>query len=239
VKPKSRVQLEGRLAGKGSLSKSGPDANTITLIMLSGGADSTAALVKLLSEGEEHVHAHHIYLKNQSARALPELQATYDIVDYCKRHYRPFDFTLSTIDVSFMRNIPPDIFHTNYIAAMMVITDSRIKKLTRCVIVEDEADTTYDNRKNAARKLFQTLVPEGRRPEYIYPVREMTKADILTYLPLDLLKITWSCRTPIVGKTGFMRCGECHTCEQVRDSLVARKMDQGWLSEEVAVGAHS
>ncbi len=203
--------------------------------MLSGGIDSTAVLVKLLEETEDHIHAHHIYLKNRMGRERVELAAVYKIVEYCHNHYRAFDFTVSSIDLSFLRSTPPDIFHTNYIAGLMVGLDPRIKRLARCVIADDEEDETYSIRRDVARMLFRTLVPQKRSPEYIYPVKDMSKAEVIAYLPQDLLHLTWSCRTPQRTQSAFKRCGQCHTCQQIQEALfTSGQRSHEWLEKEVS-----
>ena len=71
-----------------------------TLIMLSGGADSAAALIKLLNESGEPVFAHHIIISdNESAsRHKVENLACDRLVKYCREHYRDFVYSKSLWD---------------------------------------------------------------------------------------------------------------------------------------------
>ncbi|MBK6632099.1 MAG: hypothetical protein IPG33_14335 [Betaproteobacteria bacterium] len=71
-----------------------------TLLMLSGGVDSAAALIKLLSENREPVFAHHIVLSDSesSTRHKAENYACDRLVNYCREHYRDFSYTKSLWD---------------------------------------------------------------------------------------------------------------------------------------------
>lgn len=236
MKQRDDWQFSGSLGGGAQLrdrndDKAAPNKQ-ITLIMLSGGLDSTANLVKYLTETEDHVHAHHINLINPIGRGELELQAVRGIVDYCEKNYRPFDFTMSKLDLSFMRRIVPDIYHTNYISGLMAATDPRIKKIGKNAIANDYDDPTYTDRRDVARELFRTLAPPDAMPELEYPLLDMTKSDILDYLPPELVRLTWSCRTPMHTPDGSRRCGKCGTCEQILAGLpTSHGVGPEWFDE--------
>lgn len=71
-----------------------------TLLMLSGGADSAAALVKPLTETDELVFAHHIINRNRESptRFVAEHLASQRIARYGLEHYRKFAYTHSAWD---------------------------------------------------------------------------------------------------------------------------------------------
>lgn len=209
-------------------------SDDVTLIMLSGGLDSTASVVKFLTETDDHVVVHHINLINYLGRAPVEVQASYAIVEFCKSHYRAFDFTTSTLDLSFMRKIVPDIYHSNYIAGVMASSDQRIKKLASSLIANDHDDDTYIIRRDIARGLFRTLAPSKTVPENIYLLKDMTKSDILSYLPPELVRLTWSCRTPLRHQNGHQRCGKCTPCKQILSALPTQHgVTKDWFEEIV------
>lgn len=209
-------------------------SDDVTLIMLSGGLDSAASVVKFLTETDDHIIVHHINLINHLGRAPMELQASYAVVEYCKSHYRAFDFTTSTLDLSFMRHIVPDIYHTNYILGLMVSTDPRIKKLGKCLIADDYEDPTYNERREIAWDLYCSLAPSKTVPKSLYLLRDMTKSDILSYLPPDLVRLTWSCRTPLRQPNGFQRCGKCTPCKQILGALPTQHgVTKEWFEEVV------
>ena len=125
-----------------------------TLLMFSGGIDSTAALLHLLSKTEERVHAHHIVLKECKPfskdkyfkrKSIPtkghdgkwkaELNSVYKIIPYMKRNYRKFRFTVSGMDFSnvqtkFMSNFPSRGFMANFILHQYQEIDTLIHTTT-------------------------------------------------------------------------------------------------------------
>jgi 7-cyano-7-deazaguanine synthase in queuosine biosynthesis len=63
-----------------------------TLAMFSGGLDSTAMLVRLLTRGEDELRVHHIRMVNREGRDGAEQAAVEPILAYCRAHYRPFRY---------------------------------------------------------------------------------------------------------------------------------------------------
>jgi len=230
-------EFSSALTSKSAQAPSVTDAeksDDVTLIMLSGGLDSTASVVKFLTETDDHIVVHHINLINRLGRAVVELEASHAIVDYCKAQYRAFDFTTSTLDLSFMRKVVPDIYHSNYIAGLMASSDPRIKKLASSLIADDHDDNTHIIRSNVALKLLRTLTPSKTVPEKLYLLRDMTKSDILEYLPPDLIRLTWSCRSPSRNPKGFQRCGKCRPCTQILKALPTdHGVSKEWFEEIV------
>ena len=110
-----------------------------TLLMFSGGIDSTAGLVYLLTKTSEDIHVHHIVIKEVLSKQ-PEkyfdvpsrpreghgeswkggLDAVTKIIPYCRKNYRNFKFTSNLMDFAdvqskFMSNFPPRAWMCNYI----------------------------------------------------------------------------------------------------------------------------
>lgn len=79
-----------------------------TLVMLSGGIDSTAALWHVLHHPEKYgeIHVHHIHIQNIEARWHAEATAVKNILDCMKKH-APTKFTTSesTINTPSFGNI--------------------------------------------------------------------------------------------------------------------------------------
>jgi 7-cyano-7-deazaguanine synthase in queuosine biosynthesis len=53
----------------------------ISLMMLSGGIDSTYVLARLLRETDDEILVHHVHFLNNSNRHIPEAAACKKIVD--------------------------------------------------------------------------------------------------------------------------------------------------------------
>src|SRR3954451_22231548 len=60
-----------------------------TLVMFSGGLDSTAMLVQLLTQSREELRVHHVRMENREQRAAAEQSAVERIVAWCASRYRP------------------------------------------------------------------------------------------------------------------------------------------------------
>jgi len=80
-----------------------------SVVMFSGGIDSTAVLKRLLVETDKNIYAHHIHMNQgdrfnrksgEHNRYKAEAEAVNQIIPYMKRTYRDFNFTESTIDTS-------------------------------------------------------------------------------------------------------------------------------------------
>ena len=69
-----------------------------TLVMFSGGLDSTAALYKLLTGSEDDLHVHHVHLVNRDGRARAERDAVQAVLAWCRANCRPFSYSESALD---------------------------------------------------------------------------------------------------------------------------------------------
>lgn len=59
-------------------------------------------------------------------------------------------------------------------------------------------------------------------PERLYPLIDLDKKDVIKIIPEDLLKLTWSCRTPINKNNKYYECNKCKSC---KEKTVALKID--------------
>jgi 7-cyano-7-deazaguanine synthase in queuosine biosynthesis len=211
------------------------------LLMLSGGADSVALLAKLLRETDSPIYAHHINYKNILGRDIAEQPASNACVAFCRQHYRNFEFTSSTIDLEFLNGINfPDVMHTSYIAGQIVIDDSAIGEVAKVAIADDYTDPNDHNvstRIELAKNMFNLLVPKESSPTFSYRVKHMTKKNILESMPVELAKLTWSCRVPVqLDERHIQRCGTCRTCKQILDCLPTQTgLTRKWFFEEINV----
>ena len=189
---------------------------TTTLLMYSGGLDSTVALVKLLRETQDELRVHHIRMVNREGRAEAEQAAVERIIGYCRLHYRPFQYTESGLDFASLYAIPIDYMSVAYVACQVAIDTPGC---TRIAVGTLAQDTDVFNRSVRQRRVFEIMYDCYRarklgenKVEWIYPVYGMSKAELAASLPVDLLELTWSCRTPLRTHGGFRPCGECKAC---------------------------
>ena len=91
-----------------------------TLIMVSGGLDSIAALVWLLENTEDAIHVHHVRLFNKENRQAPEQEAYVKCMEYIKENYRPIHHITESV-VSWPEPwCPFDMFTYMFQAALIV-----------------------------------------------------------------------------------------------------------------------
>jgi 7-cyano-7-deazaguanine synthase in queuosine biosynthesis len=188
-----------------------------TLVMFSGGVDSTAMLVKLLAERDE-LRVHHIRMINQEKRDLAEQRAVEGILAYCRARYRPFRYSESALDFSGLEAIPIDYLSIAFVACQVAIDTPGCNRVALGALA---ADTDIANRSARQKRVFDEMYACYRarklgepRVDWIYPVYHTPKAELAAGLPQELLDLTWSCRRPVEGSRP---CGACKACRTRRD----------------------
>ena len=188
-----------------------------TLVMYSGGLDSTAMLVKLLEETKDELRVHHIRLANKENRAEAEQAAAERVVAWCRSRYRPFRYSESALDFSTLDAIPIDYLCIAFVACQVAIDTPGCNRIAVAALARD---TDIENRSARQRRVFDALYECYRarklgEPEvqWIYPVYHATKAELAVRLPSQLVDLTWSCRRPVRESNGAFRpCGTCKAC---------------------------
>ncbi|HYX63665.1 MAG TPA: hypothetical protein VE935_05540 [Burkholderiales bacterium] len=187
-----------------------------TLAMFSGGLDSTAMLVELLTESEDPLHVHHIRLQNAEQRDAAEQAAVEAIVGYCRRRYRDFRYSESGLDFRGLAAIPIDYLSIAFVACQVAIDTPGCR---RVAIGALSRDTDIENRSARQRRVFDEMYDCYRARklgepavEWLYPVYRRSKAELAAGLPPPLVELTWSCRRPVRAGSGYRPCGACKAC---------------------------
>lgn len=188
-----------------------------TLVMFSGGLDSTAMLVKLLEETKDELRVHHIRMANTENRAAAEQAAVERIVAWCRERYRPFRYSESALDFTALEAIPIDYLCIAFVACQVAIDTPGCDRIAVAALARD---TDIENRSARQRRVFETLHECYRARKlgepnvrWIYPVYDATKAQLAARLPRQLVDLTWSCRRPVQESNGVFRpCGTCKAC---------------------------
>ena len=187
-----------------------------TLVMFSGGLDSTAMLVQLLAHSREQLRVHHIRMANREERAEAEQQAVERIVRYCHDRYRPFRYSESALDFRELAAIPIDYVCIAFVACQVAIDTPGCNRVAVAALARD---TDIENRSARQRRVFDTLYECYRarklgepQVEWIYPVYHAAKRELADSLPRELLDMTWSCRRPRRDGDGWRACGACKAC---------------------------
>ena len=182
-----------------------------TLVMFSGGLDSTAMLLKLLAETQDELRVHHIRMANREARAAAEQTAVERIVGWCRERYRPFRYSESALDFTALEAIPIDYLSIAFVACQVAIDTPGCNRIAVAAL---SRDTDIENRSARQRRVFDALYDCYRarklgepRVDWIYPVYHATKRELAARLPRELLELTWSCRRPVREGAAWRACG--------------------------------
>jgi 7-cyano-7-deazaguanine synthase in queuosine biosynthesis len=187
-----------------------------TLVMFSGGLDSTAMLVKLLEQSRDELRVHHVRMVNREGRAEAEQAAVEAIVAWCRRRYRPFRYSESALDFASLEAIPIDYLAIAYVACQVAIDTPGCDRIAVAALARD---TDIVNRSARQRQVFDAMHACYRarklgepKVEWLYPVYDCSKAEIAEMLPPELAALTWSCRRPVARGAGWVPCGACKAC---------------------------
>jgi 7-cyano-7-deazaguanine synthase in queuosine biosynthesis len=182
--------------------------------MFSGGIDSTAMLVKLLTEGGDELRVHHIRMVNREGRSRAESRAVEAILAYARANYRPFRYSESGLDFSGLEAIPIDYLSIAFVACQVAIDTPGCHRIAVGALA---ADTDIVNRTARQKRVFEVMYECYRarklgepQVEWILPVYDTPKAELAAALPQKLLDLTWSCRRPV---DGVRPCGVCKACK--------------------------
>lgn len=182
------------------------------LAAVSGGLDSVAMLYKLLSEGGETIHVHHISLRNFSRRWQAEDRAMTLIVPWLRQRVRDFGYSESTR----INSIRADIVTVSEECAAFIRGGiiARPHALARGANAHDmENGGTGRRQKAALAKWIDLLGPDA--PTIIFPIANMRRRELWDSLPAELRALTTSCRKPRAIGDRFMHCGSCMACKQL------------------------
>jgi 7-cyano-7-deazaguanine synthase in queuosine biosynthesis len=187
-----------------------------TLVMFSGGLDSTAMLVKLLEQTKDELRVHHIRMANKEGRDGAEQRAVGAIIAWCGERHRPFRYSESGLDFTALDAIPIDYLSIAFVACQVAIDTPRCNRIAVGALARD---TDIENRSARQRRVFDALYACYRarqlgEPEvqWTYPVYDATKRELAEGLPRELLELTWSWRRPVEAGAGWRPCGACKAC---------------------------
>ena len=201
---------------------------TITVVMLSGGVDSVGALYRVLKETNNSVVAHHVNFINSEKRYEAESIACSSIVSYLKKNVRDFEYNESTFIFPMKRHIGWDIITAMYIGGLVTKNYYKDDNIIELCIGDTKDDFgAYKWKSPIAQSIGLLSALEDPRkvrqnvPKIIQPVVDMTKEEIINYIPSDLFSLTWSCRVPqrieMDTTTTFTTCGHCITCIDLKN----------------------
>lgn len=199
---------------------------TKSLVMWSGGLDSTYGLVRLLSETKDDVYAHHIdrnALHDSGKRTAPtceyEAEAIEKMRPYIASTYRSFHYSESAVDLTAFETFARDTTTSMFFAAHV----AKSYGFTRMDRILLSMNSDEDSQWNPGSELYSFLrmttiqvmklvwgsedVPQC----FLWP-EPPTKQIEADYLPIDLFWMTASCRDPEPSGEDWKLCGTCPEC---------------------------
>jgi hypothetical protein len=204
----------------------------ISLVMLSGGIDSTYALCKVLAETNDEVLVHHVHLLTDSGRHIPEAAACLRIIEYCRSRYRPFHYSESGIDHRRFVSVGYDMIAVGLEAGMVASSYYQVmgksQYINRWIVGLSADDTLPEHRLNSAGRvaLFNSMLDQEKKPEvFVFP--RVSLREQVAFMPKELLDLTWSCRFPRGLPDNVRPCGECISCKRRAAALVAEREEVG------------
>jgi 7-cyano-7-deazaguanine synthase in queuosine biosynthesis len=187
-----------------------------TLIMFSGGLDSTHLLLKTLRTTDDAVHAHYIHYKSPEGRYEAEADAVAKIIPHIQYHNRGFLFSQNTMDLSEWH--VSDMQVVRFMAGQICGTRPTIDRVFGSCIAEDLCPDYFD-RLPRGEQMFELVLHGKKIPQWEYPQRSLTKADEIKYireqLP-DLLDMVHYCRRPQSFSNKWYNCGICKPCNEMK-----------------------
>lgn len=181
-----------------------------TLINFTGGLDSTYALWNYLKNNpNEWFLVHHCNLKNHQKRDVEEIKAVKNILNELKRMgYNNFDYVETTFDYGTTNTMIHDIEVIGFLTAVLLRDNRRrIGAVSITASADDFTQKSYPLRAETRFRIINTTT-RGVEPNYDYPIKHLTRKDMIETLPPNLLKLIWYCRKPKASQ----RCGKCSTC---------------------------
>lgn len=189
-----------------------------TLVMFSGGLDSTAALWHVLNRPKKYgeVHVHHIHIQNFENRWRAEAMAVKAVLDYMREHTSA-SFTTSESTFNTPHLGPYFLYDTELVGYMTGYMTSRDPQINKVVTGATGTDLAVgaSERVSRAIRLHNAFHPDaGDHGGTIreFPFAKHTKAQVYKTLPPDLALLTWSCRRPRYVDGKPVECGKCKTC---------------------------
>ena len=191
------------------------DRKKESLVLFSGGIDSTAALLWMLDNTDDNIEVHHIILKDRSNRWEWELEACDKIFKWMTKNKRSFEYTESIIDLGIEGGVL-DMYIYMWLAGLK--SQEKRGMLDRIVTgrlkpFNNKISQRRKNRTERVEKMLEILVSHSFdeeekvprpmespnqtiQPEAFKPLLEMTKKEVIDSLPEELLKMCYYCRVP-------------------------------------------
>ena len=198
-----------------------------TVVLWSGGVDSTGALYKILKDYDDDVVAHHIHFMNYQNRWKAEKKSIDKMIPWLKRNVRDFKYSESAIEMD-LEFIGWDIMHAMYIGGLVIESEKRKdwkrKDIERYkLVLGDNAEDFLSYQWKTPIAQLLAIITSLKHPQesqdipYLWQIMAKTsKQDIWDLLPDFLKENIWGCRRPERDDSKWVECGKCVTCGDLK-----------------------
>lgn len=185
-----------------------------TLLNLSGGVDSVYCMWQYLTNNpDKKLLVHHVARK-KSLLSKREYVAVKSVLKYFTAKGMTNYEYIETAGYSTPKTIRPvkAIEMVGWFTGIILRSRPEITKVIISANAEDLVQGSGYNKRSQSRfDIIKLIAP--KEPEYLYPIKDMTKAKLAETLPNEILSLCWYCRKPTIdGKT----CGVCQPCRLIR-----------------------
>jgi len=185
------------------------------LVNLSGGIDSAYVAYLLLSQ-QKYVVLHHCILKNREGRHLQEYAAVRHCIDFFKKSgLTSFDYEETSFDYGTIQYLIYDVELIGFLSGL-ILRNPKYKYINNIAVSVNKNDPTGRNlqtpRRIRANNCTKSILTTNKQRyiNFIYPIINLTRKELIEQCPKELLRGLWWCRKPHYGK----RCNNCLTCRQ-------------------------
>jgi 7-cyano-7-deazaguanine synthase in queuosine biosynthesis len=200
-----------------------PDPDAHYLVFLSGGFDSTAALLKIfLDNPKAMVTCCHLVLRNNENRWQPERDACHKIQKWFHSKGYVFRYQESIAEFT-SQPFGTDSEWVGFYAGLYARSEEYRYIVDGRSGTDDYFNSQY--RDTMLMNVYNTMVFNGSLPQppltttsWYYPLIHTTKHEALEMLKNNgfPLEICFTCRNPIKN---YYPCGECKSCKDIEKIL--------------------
>ncbi len=197
------------------------------IIPFSGGIDSTFSMFLTLKENPNDnycVFRVDLLNGNSGSRIIQEQRAVEAILDKLSGFginnfkYRSLSFDYSSLG-------PPPVWDReiiNFVSSIIIQDHPEICEFIEGTIADDYLQEGFNERlEKITRILYVSSARTSEDLKIVFPIKEMSKYQVMKELPSELLSLTWSCRYPEIGPPyTFVRCHKCPQCKVI-DKVMA------------------
>lgn len=198
-----------------------------TLVLFSGGLDSTACLFKLLEQTEDEVHAFYVNLTNNKNKSWCEQRSIDHILESAKQHFREVEYSTAESSITGSANYglsQPPIWMLHAAFKLSGIDTKLHKRLCVGYTRGDCAIKEISEIREIWENVWTMINTKEKVPDIYLPIMNSTKRNSVTFLKrlerenkkLKILSKLWVCEEPRLctssSMMGYKPCGKCLPC---------------------------